>query len=479
MGTTSLFAQKKTLLPIAARASTTWDGLHWSNGLPNPDVTALFAADYISSADLAAYNLRILPNIKVTISDNTTLRVWNDVDVAQTGKLTVASTAQFVQKNPDAVLSTIDFIRKTGFILKFDFTYFCSPVEGQIINGITDYGVSPNVNSFYNNNNNGGVYSPPLYDKYFTWDQNATPVGTDSAIFSSGAWLNVAETTLMDPAGKGYITRAPNSFPDVSPPQQWQVKFSGVPNSGTITPAIAGMASTTFTGTQTSMPSPVTFPYKPCNNGLEKMNLIGNPYPSALDADTFLTNPANVAALDGAIYMWAHNSGPSAIHPGNGTQILNYTINDYVIYNLIGGISTGRVTGDLVHYPNNSNRPIGKIGSCQVFFVKGITNGAGVATFNPDMQDGGIITGDEQFYRLAGTESLPQESEMIPTVTKNRFWLSLEGTGGYRETLIGYMPSRSISAMANTAAYTIPASVSGYDKMYDTEVFTTAYNTQL
>jgi len=40
------------------------------------------------------------------------------------------------------------------------------------------------------------------------------------------------------------------------------------------------------------------------------------------------------------------------------------------------------------------------------------------------------------------------------------------------------MPSRTIAAMANTTAYTIPASVSGYDKMYDTEVFTNIYNTQ-
>lgn len=408
------------------------------------------------------------------------------MDVAATGRLSFGPEAQLLRKNHEARRAPIDFVRKTGYILKFDYTYFCSPVEDQVAKFITDSSVLPNLNDYYDNPNGTpfGTFLYPRYDKYFIWDENATPVGTDANVYTSGAWLNVPETSLMNPAGRGFIIRGPDSFPAAGQgiTQQWQVRFIGEPNSGVITPAIAGTPFTPYAGAQTAVSAPASFPYEPCANGLQNANFIGNPYPSALDADTFLTNPANVSALGGAIYMWAHNSGPSIEYPGNGTEIYNYTVNDYVIYNLVGGVGTGRVTGDPIYAPNESNRPTGKIASCQGFFVNGITNGAGVATFNPDMQDTGIATADQQFYRFADVSIQPSETEMIPTVTKNRFWLSLESTTNtslYRETLIGYMPQRSIAAQTYTSAYTIPASTNGYENMYDTEVFTTNYNTQL
>lgn len=72
-------------------------------------------------------------------------------------------------------------------------------------------------------------YLPPLFDKYYTWDDAAAPVGYDATILDSGAWLNVPETSLMNPAGKGFIVRAPQSFP-FNIFQQWKVKFTGEPN---------------------------------------------------------------------------------------------------------------------------------------------------------------------------------------------------------------------------------------------------------
>lgn len=63
-------------------------------------------------------------------------------------------------------------------------------------------------------------------------------------------------------AGKGYIIRGPQSYVGDGYPKTYEASFTGIPNNGDFTAAIGN------TGT---------------------VNLIGNPYPSALDAESFLT----------------------------------------------------------------------------------------------------------------------------------------------------------------------------------------------
>jgi hypothetical protein len=82
--------------------------------------------------------------------------------------------------------------------------------------------------------------------------------------------------TVMAP-GKGYIVRGPEFVPYSVAPAPFPASFIGVPNNGTITILLR-------TGTS---------------------NLIGNPYPSALDADSFLT--ANSAVLEDNLFL-THNT---------------------------------------------------------------------------------------------------------------------------------------------------------------------------
>ncbi|MBS7787865.1 T9SS type A sorting domain-containing protein [Flavobacterium sp. CYK-55] len=439
--------------------STTWNGSTWTNGEPNEKTKAIFAANFTSTNDITAISIQVLPNVVVTVSDNTTLSVINDIIVDNTAKLKLEPIAQLLHKNPNSVNSTIDVVRKTGFIDRHAYTYFCSPVSGQALNLLTDYSFPVFT---YNNNGNpdgSGSYAPPLFDKYYTWDDIGTPVGYDATILEKGAWLNIPETTLMEPAGKGFIVRGPNSF-KLGVAQQWQVKFTGEPHDGNITVPMQGVSYTPFSGSITTPvalsqvdPSPAPLEYQPCANPNYAMNLIGNPYPSALDADSFLSHPTNVTNLGGAIYFWSHKTPPSTSNPGNGTAPINYTADDYVTYNLIGGIGT-----------TISDRPVGKVANCQGFFTKAL-NSSG-AFFNNDMRDSSIATAAQQFYRSNGTN-------MVNPTTKNRFWVSFGG----KEILIGYMPQKNVAAQSSTPAYTIPGSVNGYDKMYDAELFKTAFNT--
>ena len=84
---------------------------------------------------------------------------------------------------------------------------------------------------------------------------------------------------------KWYIVRAPQDFsPTVSSPYT-NGKFIGVANNGLIT-----------------LPLPI---------GLSDMNLIGNPYPSAIDLYLFLTNSNNTNLIEGTVDLWTRNSAPS------------------------------------------------------------------------------------------------------------------------------------------------------------------------
>lgn len=400
-----------------AKNSTSWNGQSWSNGLPTLDSKAIFKANFTTKENLLANEIDVKDGIQVTIDSTATLLVINDMKVAPTGKLTIKSQAQLIHKNPNSVNAVTNIERVTREVNKFDYTYFCSPVQGQVLNQIANPA-----------NHVAPTYQPPLLDKYLRY---------------FGGWIYVPETDVMgfspsNPevgAGTGYIIRGPQSFTTA---QKWYTKFSGTANNGNIN-------VTLNTGT----------PYSSCANDIYSPNLIGNPYPAAIDADSFLTNPTNVANLGGALYFWTHNTGLNP--PG----VLDYTINDYVVYNLLGGIGTGKVVGDLIYAPSGYNRPTGKVASCQAFFV----NGSGTAAFTNDMQDTGIVTENQQFYRRAN----PNSSSMIPPISKSRIWLSLSGAGSYKEILVGYVP--------NTA--NVPLATNGYDKAYDTNTYSTNTDTNL
>src|SRR5690606_30727964 len=116
-----------------------------------------------------------------------------------------------------------------------------------------------------------GLSPLTLADKYFWW--NPVPY----------SWESIAAPgiTVMTP-GLGYIIRAPQTFTAV--PQVYPGFFSGVPNNGEITIGITV-------------------------NGVSDNNFLGNPYPSAIDADIMLSSSGpNASVLGGTIYLWTHNT---------------------------------------------------------------------------------------------------------------------------------------------------------------------------
>ncbi|MBG6110854.1 hypothetical protein IWX84_001736 [Flavobacterium sp. CG_9.10] len=354
-------------------ATTTWSG-SWSDGVPTINQKIIFNSSYNSTGDLSSCSCYVSGGANVIINSGHTLTVANEVTVASSGSLTFEDTASLVQLNNVANADNITYKRLTTPISKFDYTYWSSPVSPQTL-----YNVSSNTAA----------------DKFFSFDAVAD------------AWKQESSSTVMG-KGIGYIIRGPQNFTAPLPPGPYQASFSGVPNNGNITVSI--------------IPS------------VEASYLLGNPYPSALDANAFLI--ANSGVLDGTIYFWTHNT------PITGNL---YSQGDYASYNLVGGVKTSAVNTGV-----NVDAPSGKIGSGQAFFATSIA--AGTVVFNNNMRVGvgGITGNNSQFFKFSA------KSKMADSFEKNRVWLNLYNNQGvFKQALVGY----------------VDGATNDYDNGYDGETF--------
>jgi hypothetical protein len=351
--------------------TTTWNGTVWSNGLPGSGVKAIFAGNFTSSANLSACSVQVLSGT-VTIASGHSLLVDNEVTVIG-GSLVFEDTASLVQYSTTAVnIGNIIYKRNTTPMVKYDYTYWSSPVASQTLSAF-----SPNSN-------------PTTYYEWSTALNN---------------WSFVPGSTIMQQA-KGYIVRAPDIAPfNTVTPNIFNGSFTGVPNNGTIT-------------------IPMSL------NGTDSLNLIGNPYPSAISADLFLSDPSNINSMNGTIYLWTHN-----------TQIAAnvYTSNDYAVYNYMGGVGTSAAVNNGV----NNAIPTGNIAAGESFFVEGLM--ANNATFRNTMRLVGV---NNQFFRQNNELSSP----LSTTSTKHRLWLDITNSqGAFKQTLVGYAADATL----------------GYDRNYD------------
>lgn len=289
----------------------------------------------------------------VIISPDNTMTLTNEL-VVSGGTLTFEDTSSLVQINSSSSNSgNIIYKRKTTPLKQYDFTYWSSPVANATLSQLATNGTFYSFSSTINN------------------------------------WAAVLGTASMTP-GVGYIGRAPNGL-TYNPTQTVTTNFVGVPNNGDITVSVIKSTSSS--------------------------NLIGNPYPSAIDADLFLGDAFNKNNINGTIYLWTHN-----------TAFTNnsYTQNDYAKYNLVGGTRTASaaLTGGAT--------PTGKIAAGQGFFVEAnssLANGTYEVTFKNSMR---VANNNTQFFKIIQSN--------VAAIEKHRFWVSLSTPqGAYNEFLIGYV----------------------------------------
>jgi hypothetical protein len=337
--------------------SSAWNGTSWSNGGPSPSKSLMFNGNYTFASTISSCSCTIGAGSTVTINDGVTLAL--SLDYSGAGTLIMENNASLYQSD-DSIVNTgiVNLKRNTTPIIRTDYSYWSAPVTNQRL-----IDLSPNT----------------LSDKFYSF--NAT----------SQSWFLENTTNVMQ-TGMGYIIRGPQTFSD-SFRAIFQAAFIGVPNNGNIASPIGQSNS---------------------------FNLIGNPYPSAINADEFINKNAGV--IDGTLYFWTHN-----------TPITNnaYTSDDYAVYNLLGGVGTR----ESISSGGNDTKPNGKIASGQAFFTKSSSNNRSVI-FNNNMR---IIEQNATFFRTKAQKNLK-----FNAFEKHRIWLNLSNAGGaFKQILIGYAAAAS------------------------------------
>lgn len=324
---------------------------------------------------LTACTLEIKSGAILIVGNGASITVHGNI--VNNGNFIVEDGGSLVQRGNAGEISgtgSYNFKRSTKPVTRYDYTYWSSPVVG-----MTAKQVSPLT----------------LNDKYFKYDGQL------------GSWVNIPNGEEVMESTKGYIIRAPQNY-STTVPQVYTASFKGQPNTGDL------FSETLYT------------------NANGNWNLIGNPYPSAINADAFLTHPNN-SHLSGTVYLWTHMN-ELAEYPGQTDNTLTYLASDYATYNILGYVA-----------PNGYSQQNfdGKINSGQGFMVEAITSGS-KAFFSNAMR---TIDGNNQFFRYgyateSNDENADEEEELEivpPTFEKHRLWLNLTNAqSAFNQTMIAY-----------------------------------------
>ena len=372
-------------------STTSWNGGSGTNGAPNTsasDSSKLLTIDSEGTSNHATLTdnakvscVWIKPNSKLNVSTGKFLEIANQLELD--GELRLVGSAQLIQTHtgPSQVSGKGKlYVDQQGTVTTtYRYNYWTSPVkeigketftvksvmkDGTTPTKVDDFTYSPpdinfiSYNGNYNSYNGDHTTSPITISNYWIYSYING--------LSEASWVQEFETGNFDPA-EGFILKGPGAKQNYT--------FTGTPNDGDIITEI--------------------------NPGFS--SLLGNPYPSAIDANKFFeTNYGVVKTL----YFWEHTGD-------SGSHALGGYIGGYGLINASMGLpgtapsydtTGGRGEGITYHTPGRY------IPIAQGFFFEATENG-GVITFNNEMrvyqkeiEDGG---NDSFFFKGLNADTLP------------------------------------------------------------------------
>jgi hypothetical protein len=362
---------------VSCANTTTWSGSAWSNGLPTLSTHAIIAGNYNTSTGGSQTSFRAC---SLTVNAGSTLNIGNKTyvevenNIVANGNITIQTQGNLKQNNDASTVSGIGTtsVNKQTPVKNnwYHYTYWSSPVRGQTIE-----------DAFPATDSNRRFW----FDAANYLDSNG-----DNVDDNGNDWVIAPGTSVMIP-GVGYIATSGRLGPY---PSTDMATFTGPFNTGPISTAIV---------------------YKPENINLYSWNLIGNPYPSAIDFNEFYA--ANSSVIAGAAYLWSQYSPPLSSNPGN--QALNFNQDDYTVYNVGSGESVASLSGmSATQY----------IPSGQSFFVSGLSNGNVTFTNAMRMAD---ETSNNQFFKNSDSKN---------NLEKNKLWINLTSDNGvFNQILAAYV----------------------------------------
>jgi len=310
------------------------------------------------------------------------------------GDLSIANNGQFIQvdetdNNTGVYTGTKFQLTRTAQAKNFDYVYWSAPTE------------------------NFAVTSVPTNNRYEWNTLFANANGT------LGNWATASGNMTK---GKGYIARASNGS---ATPVGLSTIFTGKPHNGQFNFDIyrGNYNGADYDADLTNPNNVLTTRFD------DNWNLVGNPYPSAIDAEEFLVQ--NQTKIEGAVWIWTHGLNPTSnVSPFYSNYQYNYSSSDYIKYNGLGSTDPDTFAG--------------KIASGQGFMVNMLHTTAtpNTITFTNNMRsDASIVQYDNtDFFRGVSTNTVG------PVEEKHRIWLDIINTtsGQMDRTLLGYSTSSTL-----------------------------------
>ncbi|MGL2966866.1 beta strand repeat-containing protein [Flavobacterium sp. XGLA_31] len=336
--------------------TTTWSSGAWSNGAPNATTAAIISDSYTSGGvDMEACSLTVNNSATVSITSGDSVTLSGPITVGAGCLVTFNNNANLIQSGTTNTNTGAVIIKRNSSALKrLDYTLWSSPVANQQLAAFSPQTLT---NRFYT---------------YTTIDTN--PAAPDY----TNLYEPIDPTTNNFATAKGYLIRVPNNHPLTA--TVWTGQFAGVPNNGNYSfNLVDGGAGMRF-------------------------NLVGNPYPSPIDATAFVGDANNSSTITGTLYFWRKTN--NALSPS------------YCTWTLGGFVSNGEAQ---VFDPNDI------IQTGQGFFVEG--TGSGTVNFDNTMR---LDNHTDQFFKNSNTTSA--------AVERNRIWLNATNSSGlFSQAMVGYM----------------------------------------
>ena len=358
------------------------DGIYngWTNGLPERSRSVTVTADYDTGlkGSFDACTITTASDKIINVRADDYITIVNDLTVNARGVLNIDHEGSLIMFNDLGTITNdgdINVYRSTSTMEQYDYHYWSSPIDYStnttpVASVLTDF------------------FASRIY-KYNTIAFN--DLDNDNFDDEQNDWVNYSSDMK---SGTGYAAMT-------SSPGERNTIFSGKVNNGVISVNVA--LSNDENGDE--------------DGDEDDWNLLGNPYPSAISADEFITQNSTI---NGTLYFWTHVDDISIDNPGPDTY--NYSTDDYAMYSLAGGVKS----------ESNSAVPTGIIETGLGFFVDAISPGP--VEFNNSMRS--------KSYANNNSFSASSTNEIIE---KDRFWLNLTNpNGAFSQILIGFFENATL-----------------------------------
>ena len=373
-----------------------WDGAAWDGDASSPTTNdyVVLEGNYNThiNGNIEACNCTIKQGAKLTIEANEYISLTDHI--VNNGEIEVLHEGSVVQVNDDGLVlgyGAYKVHKTTRAYTEYDYTYWSSPtvdetIEDAFINNST-LSAGSTTNSTQASEASRIYY---LDTAEFNDDDN------DAYDDEYNDWV-VASGNMT--SGKGYIALGAGAdFPfdanDMSSNLEQSVFFEGKFNTADVV-------------------VPVVLD-NDAGDGFDNQNLIGNPYPSAIDVNKLMLE--NSAKLQGTFYFWSHDSAASAGYAG--PEAYNFTNDDYATATS-DGITFSPVSGG-----SQGTAAPQFIASGQGFIVN--VSSSGNIKFTNAMR----VTGPNNDFKST------------PTTELDRFHLNLTNEDGlFRQILLGFYPT--------------------------------------